>query len=204
VLDVYLYIVFSPLVRGFPAYLHTCTCTISVAFGPYGIQLVYSKHGIRAGRVPTPTAPTVLPLLVTIVGLLFSRHRRAPFSPRSLHWYWYRLATADASSSGRCPAASLVPARSVASVPPGSAAAPPSAPWDRSRPIGRLALVSPGSAPRDRSRPDRPPSCLGIGPARFRLQLPRPPRSLSRAVAAVPCRGLSMLSLLAHPLSSVR
>jgi hypothetical protein len=25
-LDVYLYIVFSPHVRGFPAYLHTCTC----------------------------------------------------------------------------------------------------------------------------------------------------------------------------------
>jgi hypothetical protein len=42
VLDVYLYIVVSPLVRGFPAYLHTCTCTISVDFGPYGIQQVYS------------------------------------------------------------------------------------------------------------------------------------------------------------------
>jgi hypothetical protein len=26
VLDVYLYIVFSPPIRGFPAYLHTCTC----------------------------------------------------------------------------------------------------------------------------------------------------------------------------------
>jgi hypothetical protein len=33
VLDVYLYIVVFPLVRGFLAYLHTCTCTIYVAFG---------------------------------------------------------------------------------------------------------------------------------------------------------------------------
>jgi hypothetical protein len=42
VLDVYLYIVVSPLVRGLPTYLHTCTCTIFVAFGPYEIQQVYS------------------------------------------------------------------------------------------------------------------------------------------------------------------
>jgi hypothetical protein len=42
VLDVYLYIVFPHLLGDFPAYLHTCTYTIYVAFGPYGIQLVYS------------------------------------------------------------------------------------------------------------------------------------------------------------------
>jgi hypothetical protein len=34
VLDIYLYIVVFPLVRGFPAYLYTCTYTIYVAFGP--------------------------------------------------------------------------------------------------------------------------------------------------------------------------
>jgi hypothetical protein len=33
VLDVYLYIIVSPLVRGFPAYFHICTCTIFVTFG---------------------------------------------------------------------------------------------------------------------------------------------------------------------------
>jgi hypothetical protein len=43
VLDVYLYIVFFLPVRGFPAYLHTPVYVyIYVAFGPYGIQLVYS------------------------------------------------------------------------------------------------------------------------------------------------------------------
>jgi hypothetical protein len=39
---IYLYIVFPHLLGGFSAYLHTCTCTIYVTFGPYGIQLVYS------------------------------------------------------------------------------------------------------------------------------------------------------------------
>jgi hypothetical protein len=37
VLDVYLYIVVFPLVRGFSAYLHTYKCTIYVAFSPSGI-----------------------------------------------------------------------------------------------------------------------------------------------------------------------
>jgi hypothetical protein len=34
VLDVYLYIVFSPLVRGFTSYLHTCTYTILWPLAP--------------------------------------------------------------------------------------------------------------------------------------------------------------------------
>jgi hypothetical protein len=42
VLDVYLYIIVFPLVRGFPAYLHTCTCMWRLASEEY--YVAYSSH----------------------------------------------------------------------------------------------------------------------------------------------------------------
>jgi hypothetical protein len=46
VLDVYLYFVFSPPVRGFPAYLYTCTCIYMWPLAPmkYNLSIPNSEN----------------------------------------------------------------------------------------------------------------------------------------------------------------